>query len=77
MILMHTQKCEIFTIEISTYSVDDDGLPLPSVNVVEPIARPFPAAVAVDRVRVVTFSTICVLDFQQYEGNHCKPVAIN
>lgn len=60
-------------VKMDNYLDDDDELPLPDENVAGLIVRPSPAAVAFDRARVVASSTICVLDFQQFEGSHCKP----
>lgn len=65
--------CVCKSVKNGHYLVDDDVLPLPDENVVAPIVRPSPAAVAFDRVRVVASLTICVLDFQQFEGSHSKP----
>lgn len=60
--------------DFSTHLDDDDELLLLNVNVVVPFVRPFPAAVVVDHVRVVTFSTIYALDFQLFANNRCMPV---
>lgn len=56
------------------YLGDDDVQPPLSENVVLRAAQPFLEALASDHVHVVTFSTTCDLDFQQYEDNHCMPV---
>lgn len=61
---------------VKTDLVDDDVQLLPNVNVVVPIVQPFLQAVSSDLVHVVAFSTIYDLDFQLYEGNHCKPTTI-
>lgn len=60
-----------------TYWVDVDVRPFLNANAVWPIVRPFPVIVAVGRVRVVSFSTICVLDFQQRANTHCMPTRSN
>lgn len=60
-----------------TYWVDVGVQPFLNANVVWPIARPFPVTVDVDRVHVVTFSTICALDFQRRVNTHCMPIRSN
>lgn len=56
--------------------VDADVQLLLNVNVVAPVAPQYSLVVFFDLVHAVTFSTTCDLDFQPYEGNHCKPTIV-
>lgn len=47
-----------------------------NVNVVAPVAPQYSLVAFFDLVHAVTFSTTCDLDFQPYEGNHCKPTIV-
>lgn len=56
--------------------VDADVQLLLNVNVVAPVAPQYSLVAFFDLVHAVTFSTTCDLDFQPYEGNHCKPTIV-